>query len=453
VQVTWYQPFLNSTTIYPVPGMTPTWQETADLISYANSLLLKVILKPHVDVLAGPWRGQIGSAFSSDAEFEAWFASYTSYMQTAATFATQANCFGFNIGTEFVGLSNRTSDWLAVIAAAKTQFTGPMLYGANWGDEPWQVQFWDKLDYIGVDAYYPMSDTPDPNATVINAHWATVLTNLSALSQKWGGKSIIFAEIGYRSVATAAIEPGTWQGNAPPDTQAQVDLWNGFFDNVWNVDWLAGVFPWSWDATMYQGGRCSNGYEIWGKPAVDVFIKYYNGCRLPRLSHSASEPITMYANGTTIWSDASWDATVNYADASNPFPTHQTSGVATLQSQGALSLRAAAPVNVSEYLSLQFDLRVDSTNTYTAVNLTTWLCTCDDCTACALRHQPVADWGQFATCSLSSNWTTAHIDIPLSYLGAVADSGYANSTQVQRMAIQFVGPNSTTVYFDNIQLL
>jgi len=26
-----------------------------------------------------------------------------------------------------------------------------MWYGANWGSEPWNIQFWDDLDYIGVD--------------------------------------------------------------------------------------------------------------------------------------------------------------------------------------------------------------------------------------------------------------------------------------------------------------
>eukprot|EP01116_Phalansterium_solitarium_P008710 TRINITY_DN22670_c0_g1_i1.p1 TRINITY_DN22670_c0_g1~~TRINITY_DN22670_c0_g1_i1.p1 ORF type:complete len:321 (+),score=63.11 TRINITY_DN22670_c0_g1_i1:149-1111(+) len=227
--VTWYQEELNSTTIFQDPQRTPTLDDLRHVLQTAAKLNLSVILKPHVDVIAGPWRGEIGPAFGhNETAWAAWFASYTAYITGMAKFAATTDIWAFNIGTEMLGVSMRTPEWLTIIASVREAFRGPLLYGANWGDEPWQVQFWDKLDYIGVDAYYPMSQWDDPNATTIDEHWVPVLANLSALSSRWG-KSIIFAEIGYRSFASAAIYPGVWQGTGPADLETQVVLWTQFF--------------------------------------------------------------------------------------------------------------------------------------------------------------------------------------------------------------------------------
>jgi hypothetical protein len=36
-------------------------------------------------------------------------------------------------------------------------YTGKLTYAANWDDFD-KVPFWKELDYIGIDAYFPLSD-------------------------------------------------------------------------------------------------------------------------------------------------------------------------------------------------------------------------------------------------------------------------------------------------------
>ncbi len=71
------------------------------------------------------------------------------------------------IGTEMMGTSARTSDWEAVISAIKSVYKGKLTYASNWGFEPFQVQFWASLDFIGVDAYYPMVSIDDDIKAVL----------------------------------------------------------------------------------------------------------------------------------------------------------------------------------------------------------------------------------------------------------------------------------------------
>jgi hypothetical protein len=203
--VTWYQDQISSTSIAP-GSYSPTDASLVHAIQTASSLGMRVILKPHVDCACGTWRGEIGTQFTSEAEWSAWFQSYTAYIVAMAQLSQQNGVALFNIGTELTATTNRTSDWLNVIAAVRSVFTGPLTYGANWGEEPLQIQFWSALDYIGIDAYYPLATVPDPAYSVIVANWAPIIAVMADLASYWN-RSIIFTEIGYRSYALAAVEP------------------------------------------------------------------------------------------------------------------------------------------------------------------------------------------------------------------------------------------------------
>jgi hypothetical protein len=117
-----------------------------------------------------------------------------------------------------------------------------------------QVQFWDALDYIGVDAYYPLSFMPDPPLQQIIANWTQYEELLSNLSSTWS-KPIIFTEIGYRSYADAAMMPWAFTGSGSPDMLAQYNLYLAFFQTIYKKPYFAGVFWWAWETSAYNGGR------------------------------------------------------------------------------------------------------------------------------------------------------------------------------------------------------
>jgi hypothetical protein len=143
-----FENFLQSTTIYQAAD-SPTIADLDHVMKTAGQLGFTVILKPHVDVRSGEWRGEIGTGFNSS-QFAAWFASYNQYMTVMSQWASSAGVWAFNIGTEYSSLTKppQTSDWEGVISLVRSHFKGPLLYGANWGPEPWYVGFWDSLDYI-----------------------------------------------------------------------------------------------------------------------------------------------------------------------------------------------------------------------------------------------------------------------------------------------------------------
>ena len=466
VLVTWYMPSLNATAISPTAA-TPTWDDLTHVVQSARARNITVIVKPHVDILTGEWRGEIGSQYSTQEQWDAFFASYTAYMLAVASWAKDqgGGVWGFNVGTEYVGTTTaaHTGEWRAVIAAVRSAFNGTLWYGANWGAEPWNVQFWDDLDYIGVDAYYPVTRGDDyGNESDIAAHWAAVNANLTALALLWG-KSIVYAELGYRSYAGAGVNPGAWVGDPAPNAQAQLALWTGFFKYALPAPWLAGLFPWDWSASPFDGFVCDSGYSPNGKPAYALFQSEYAALRglaeSPALSATATPPpLVIYQNGATSWDDYSYYANVSLADATNPFPGHAASAAARLAPEGAFSLRfSGPPIDITAFSSFSFDLHVEAGDTTSAPLVQAWLCTCDDCTACALRHAVAANyasWGANASaCALPPAWGAGmHVAIPFFDLG-VGSLAYANSSQVKRFAIQFANTTgSTSIHVDNVVL-
>lgn len=472
VLVTWYMPTLNSTTISPTAA-TPTWDDLTHVVNSARARNITVIVKPHVDILTGEWRGEIGSRYSTQQQWDAFFASYTAYMIAVAKWAASQNgrVWGFNVGTEYVGTTTieHTGAWRAVIAAVRGAFNGTLWYGANWGAEPWNVQFWDDLDYIGVDAYYPVTSGSDyGNASDIAAHWAVVNANLTTLAQKWG-KSIVYAEIGYRSYAGAGINPGAWVGSPAPNAQAQLALWTGFFTNALPAPWLAGLFPWDWSASPFDGFVCDAGYSPNGKPAYALFQSEYAVLRgqpppPQRLSAdrahgaTAATPFIIYQDGATQWDDYSYYGNVSLSNTTQPYPGHAASASASLAPEGAFSLRlSGSPMNISEYSSFSFDIHVEDGDSTSAPLIQAWLCTCDDCTGCALRHAVAADYAAWSAnasaCALPPAWGAGmHVSIPFFDLG-VGSAAYANSSQLKRFAIQYANTTGkTSFHLDNIVL-
>lgn len=97
--------------------------------------------------------------------------------------------------------------WRAVIQRAKARYGGPLTYAANF-DQYASVGFWDALDLIGVNAYFPLRDTLGPTDRVtLVAGWRRVFEALHAFRAARGlEQRVLFTELGYtrRAGATAA---------------------------------------------------------------------------------------------------------------------------------------------------------------------------------------------------------------------------------------------------------
>jgi hypothetical protein len=114
-----------------------------------------------------------------------------------------------------------------------------LTYAANW-DEYKRVPFWEQLDYIGVDAYFPVSENKTPTIEEAKAGWQSWKTEMQGVATAHN-KKIIFTEYGYRSVDFAGKEP--WKSNRDMiqiNLEAQSNLSKALYEEIWDEEWFAG---------------------------------------------------------------------------------------------------------------------------------------------------------------------------------------------------------------------
>ena len=134
--------------------------------------------------------------------------------------------------------------------------------------------WWDALDYIGVDAYYPLTVEEDPTLADLKTAWERPIATLETLHDRCG-KPIILTEIGYRSVDGANRQPWEWATPGEVDLQEQSDCYRAALESLWGKPWLAGIYWWNWDTDPEQGGPDDTGFTPHGKPAEEVLRTYY----------------------------------------------------------------------------------------------------------------------------------------------------------------------------------
>ncbi len=271
--VTGYSQTITSTDIDRTSQRTPTDADLTHLIATAHAQGIKVMLKPHVD-LNDPnhWRGEI--SMNSETDWNFWFRNYTAFITHYAALAQTTHADMFSVGTELQGTSGRAVQWRQVVAAVRAVYTGPITYASNHGEEVF-VTWWDALDAIGVDAYYPLTTIANPTVPQLKAAWVPAVAVLATLSTAYG-KPVIFTEIGYQSQAGTNITP--WDVTSGVlDLEEQANCYTALLEVFRDIPWWHGVFWWS--ATPYrdQGGLTDMDFTPINKPAGEVLRGYYGG--------------------------------------------------------------------------------------------------------------------------------------------------------------------------------
>lgn len=239
---TWYMSSSSADVVKPNAKKTPSDTSLETVIGFAKDIGLMVILKPHVDVIDDSFRGDI-----QPRDRARWYDSYEDFIGYYADFASRVGVDIFTVGTELGSLSADTDPWRQIISVVRSKFAGQLTYAANW-DEVDQVQFWDSLDLIGVDAYYPLASEGDrPTEDDLVSAWQTPIANLEATSVRWG-KPILFTEIGYPTQVGAASHPFEVREGEPEDQAAQATAYRAAFTAFEDVPWLRGMSWWSWRA-------------------------------------------------------------------------------------------------------------------------------------------------------------------------------------------------------------
>lgn len=268
VLATWYQDNASSTLIYPSGIKTPTDADIEYIIGRAKGFGMRTVLKPHVDPLDGDWRGYI--EFTTEAEWADWFSNYRNFILHYAQIAEEKGVDMLVIGTELEGTVHRP-EWNGIISDIRAAYSGEITYGAN-HDGCNEVPFWSQLDYIGVDAYFPLTGSLNPTRAELQNAWNLIAQDLEALSAANGGKKIMITEVGYQSRNGANISPW-WAPTTVQDLQEQADCYNAMLNALFNKPFIAGIYPWM---TYHSPTQDINGFDVLYKPAgTEISIFYH----------------------------------------------------------------------------------------------------------------------------------------------------------------------------------
>ena len=249
----------------------------AGLVQYANEFRknnIKIMVKPQIWVWKGVFTGLI--EMDSEENWQKLEKSYSEFILTYAKTAQKLNAEIFCIGTELEKfVINRPNYWQKLIKEIRSIYKGKLTYASNW-DEFSRVPFWGDLDYIGVDAYFPLSDKQTPSVTDFEEGWQVHKNQIFNLHQKYN-KPVLFTEYGYRSVDFNGKQP--WDSNRVEgniNLEAQANGLQAIHNQFWKEDWFAGGFVWKWFHRHDKvGGVENNRFTPQNKPAEKVLKQAY----------------------------------------------------------------------------------------------------------------------------------------------------------------------------------
>ncbi len=273
--VTWYQDQLDSTAIYPITDKTPSDKSLLFAIRKIHDLNLKIMLKPHLDLVKsdGKWRGDIG--FADASAWEDWFSNYTDFILHYANLAEQEHVELLCVGTELTNATlNQPESWRVLIKQIREVYSGGLTYAANWYDEFDNIEFWDELDYAGIDSYFPLVCSTRPTLEELKEVWQDWLQMIESW-QREIDKPVIFTEIGYKSSLGTTDEPWGHSPLGELDLQLQADCYEALLSTFWDKPWFYGVYWWYWGVNPRMGGKFHRGFTPQNKPAQDIIAQWY----------------------------------------------------------------------------------------------------------------------------------------------------------------------------------
>jgi hypothetical protein len=280
--VPYYQSNTGSTDINP-GWNTPTDATLATAIDYAHSLGFKVALKVHIETYNGDWRAYINPGNRTQ-----WFQNYGNYVAHLGSLGKDHGVELINIGTELVSLtaytmnSSNTQNWVNLIDRVRGVYGGALTYDANnnnnnndpFVNEKKFIQFWDKLDYVGLSTYYQLEAGGNSVAQIKQA-WDYWNKNDIQPFYNQVKKPILSTEVGYRSVDNARIDPwnsGRGGGYNPTEQANLYDALMGYWNDY---PYMQGVYWWDWLVNPNGGGQGDTGYTPQNKPAQDVLKRWF----------------------------------------------------------------------------------------------------------------------------------------------------------------------------------
>jgi hypothetical protein len=246
----------------------------------ARQLGIKTLLKPHIwlrDRNDGKWLGDID--METEEQWQRWFATYRAFILHYARLAQEHQMEALCIGTELhTPAVKREQDWRRLIREIRQVYGGQLTYAANWYKEYEEIKFWDELDFIGIQAYFPLTQRENPSVAELRKGWQDPLRSIEKVQQKYK-KPVVFTEAGYKSTPDAAVEPWKWPDRnwqeIKVSEETQANGYEALFQTFWPKPYFEGLFIWKWYPSIREGRRDRFDFTPQHKAAAAVMSRWY----------------------------------------------------------------------------------------------------------------------------------------------------------------------------------
>ena len=235
------------------------------LMKVAHARGIRVLLKPQLWVMPGMFPGAVN--VTGVEERRVWFESYLRFILHWARIAERGHADLFAVGTELEKMSGDEKVWRGIVSEVRKVYGGPLTYAANQGPDFEKLPWWDAVDYIGLNEYYPLPDSLD---------FTEVLAKVEQVRMRFD-RPLILTEVGFASVPGSHREPWS-EPRREVDLAHQARCYEALYQAFWGKPWFYGMYWWKVSA---HGDVSPEDRSLtpWKKPAMGVVKRYYQAQR------------------------------------------------------------------------------------------------------------------------------------------------------------------------------
>lgn len=274
IQTFLYQNNIHSSSIFSHSEKTASDESLEYIINKLHQNGFKVLLEPVVNLeytKGGEWMGTIAPD-----NWDSWFESYNNLIEHYAKLAQENEVEQLVVGVELTSTHQFKEKWEQIISNVRKHYQGLIIFVANF-DAYETVPFWDKLDAIGMNFYFPINRSDDlylpwsqakdeyndPSYEDLLEGWQLWVNALDRWQEKMN-KPILITEVGYASQRGCTYQPWSWYlGEADYEEQylaykALFEVWgkkqviDGKFDDG---NYIQGVYFFGWDSEKPENDR------------------------------------------------------------------------------------------------------------------------------------------------------------------------------------------------------
>ncbi len=172
-------------------------------------------------------------------------------------------------------LLRNTARWRTLLERVREAYGGALTYSAGDLAEAQQLDFWDELDFVGVELYRPLRTLSTVAAPLddgeclerCRAHLRELRGFAASLGKPW-----IVTEFGLPPTTLASVDPAVGLGSY--DVQETARLYVAFAAALAEARAASGgpsgVFLWCWTADPEHGNGVDRSFTLQNRPALEV---------------------------------------------------------------------------------------------------------------------------------------------------------------------------------------